>query len=116
MRPLVVLLPILFIGCSDQREFSYMDIDDHGTYNYFIPDSNKEKYSEFVSRSVSSCLSACDDLYWRTKQTGGELYGNRRYTVVEYYGSVFDRKIITKELAVEEMNERQLEYFKKYFQ
>lgn len=116
MRPLVVVLPILVIGCSDCQEFSHMDIDDHGTYNYFIPDSNKEKYSDFVSKSVSSCLSKCDDLYWRTKQTAGELYGSRRYNVTEYYGLYFNRKIVTKELAVEEMNERQLEYFKKYFQ
>lgn len=116
MRPLVVLLPILFIGCSDQREFSYMDIDDHGTYNYFIPDSNKEKYSDFVSKSISGCKDKCPSLLFGIEQTGGEMYGSRRYHVTEYYGPFFNRKIVTKELAVEEMNERQLEYFKKYFQ
>jgi hypothetical protein len=111
MKRLLVFLPVLFIGCSSEYgiEINYQE-----TYNYFIPDSNKEKYADFVSKSISGCLKDCDALNWHTKKTGGELYGSRRYMIQEYFGPWYDRKIVTNELAVEEMNERQLEYFKKY--
>ena len=116
MRLLLALVPIVLIGCSSEEKYSRMEIDDYGTSNYFIPDSSIGKYDSFVSKSVAGCKDDCSKLLWGIKQTAGELYGSRRYMVIEYYGSTFNSKRIVKELAVEEMNERQLEYFKKYFQ
>ena len=82
MKKMIVFVLGMFLlaGCGD-KEYSL------GYGEYFIPDSNKTKYSEFIQKTVSAAslhMTTADyedpeDLVREAKQVALSLYG------VEYY-------------------------------
>lgn len=109
MKKLIFLSCVFLVGCDvkviDKKYF----IDE--TKEFCIPDSSKQAYADFVSKSVSGCEESCGLFLDQVKEEAGKIYGTR---VVELktrtYGSsencnspnCFDSTIERKDMTDEE--------------
>lgn len=79
MKNLIFLFGLFLIGCEEYANKTF--IVKH-TEEYFIPDSNKQKYADFVSRSVSGCEESCSYFLDDVKKEGGRIYGIEYVNIV----------------------------------
>lgn len=83
MKKILIVLSasVLLIGC--QR----VDINPKCTFkiyesgDFYIPDSNVQKYSDAISKSMTGCGEDCRRLLNDLKETYGVLYGEPIYTI-----------------------------------
>ena len=80
MKILLLLFVFVLVGCQ-RVEYNKNDcgIDFSELSEVNIPDTNKQKYSEFITKSMSSCQKDCKGLLWSLENTAGELYGEPIY-------------------------------------
>jgi len=74
MKRLFFIFGIVLVGCNDGEYKNKSFIINH-TEKYFIPDSNKQKYSDFVSKSVSGCQEDCVYYLRNVEKAGGKIFG-----------------------------------------
>ena len=74
---------------------------------FAIPDSNKQKYADFVSKSISGCKDNCRYLLYDIQKIGGEMFGIKTYSYNLFYYKNNER--IEKEHVLKsQMNEDEL--------
>lgn len=75
MNKPIFLLLLIFLGCDVNIIQGKYVIEE--TTEFFIPDSNKQNYADFVSKSVSGCKDDCSYFLRKVKEEGGKIYGTR---------------------------------------
>jgi hypothetical protein len=74
MKRILFLFGLVLVGCDEGKYSNKSFIIDH-TETYFIPDSNKQKYADFVSKSTSGCDEDCRWYLEDVVKEGGKIYG-----------------------------------------
>lgn len=120
MKRLIFLFGIVLVGCNEGDYKNKSFIIDH-TETYFIPDSNKQKYADFVSKSVSGCHEDCRWFLDDVRIDGGKIYGveivqvlvrRQEYSECNRTSNCFDSVLFKNELNGEQ-NEAVKNYFVK---
>lgn len=118
MKKIAFLFGILLTGCNDGDYKNKSFIVDHKE-EYFIPDSNKQKYADFVSKSVSGCEENCRYFLDDVRIEAGKIYGIEIVEVKvrrEKYSSCdMNRNCFDSVLLKNELNDEQIEATKNYF-
>lgn len=118
MKKIVFILGMFLIGCNEDDYKNKSFIIDH-TETYFIPDSNKQKYSDFVSKSVSGCEEDCRYFLDDVRIEAGKIYGIEIVEVKVRSGKYIDcdmsRNCFDSVLLKNELNNEQIEATKNYF-
>lgn len=117
MKKFLFLSAIVLIGCQ-QEEYINKKYIVHHTETYFIPDSNKQKYAEFVSKALSGCKEDCRWYMEDVVTEGGKLYGIEIVEVKvrrERYNGCNSSNCFDSILLKSELNDEQNEATKNYF-
>lgn len=118
MKRLIFIFGIVLVGCNE-GEYSNKSFIINHTEKYFIPDSNKQKFSDFVSKSVSGCQEDCVYYLRNVEKAGGKIFGIeivelkvRKQELTKCNSSIncFDSVLFKNEL-----NDEQNEAVKNYF-
>lgn len=75
MNKSIFLSFVFLLGCNAkvvQEKYFVKETDE-----FYIPDSNKQKYADFVSKSVSGCQEDCRWFLDDVKEEAGKIYGTR---------------------------------------
>lgn len=85
MKKLILLLSIFLVGCNETPTDRVIKYDLVPTWMYTIPEENKIKYSEFVSKSLSSATiyEDADDFVKEVENVANKLYGKPVYGLHE---------------------------------
>jgi hypothetical protein len=105
---LLVLSSIVFVGCQTTQREPTIEL---ASYAYFIPDSNKQKFSEFVINATKSCQEDCDDAIDKARNVANDLFGEQQYLIRYYTGA----NITHIYVSPSQMTENQLELFHKKY-
>jgi hypothetical protein len=118
MKKFVFLFGLLLVGCNEGQYSNKSFIIEH-TEEYFIPDSNKQKYSEFVSKSVSGCEEDCRYFLDDVRIEAGKIYGIEivevKVRTEKYHDCDMSRNCFDSVLLKNELNDEQIEATKNYF-
>lgn len=103
---IILLSCLIFVGCNTNATKQTSSERFTETDEYMIPDSNKQKYTEFVSKSISGCEDDCYLLFNSIKEEGGRMFGCKKYDLRmrSNRSGMWDSVIPKKD-----MNSRQLE-------
>ena len=82
MKFLILLFVFVLVGCQrveynkNNCGISFEELSERN-----IPDTSKQKYSEFITKSMSSCKEDCKGLLWSLENTADDLYGEPVYII-----------------------------------
>lgn len=104
----LILASMIFVGCQAVERVPEMKIANN---NFFIPDSNKQKYVDFISNATKSCQKDCDDAISEANRVAGPLFGEQQYVIFYYIGDGIEHVYVSPS----QMTEKQLKLFHKTF-
>lgn len=104
----LILVSMIFVGCQAVERVPEMKIANN---DFFIPDSNKQKYADFISTATKSCQKDCDDAISEAKRVAGPLFGEQQYVIFYHTGDGIQYVYVSPS----QMTENQLELFHKTF-
>lgn len=105
----LILASMIFVGCQAVERVPEMKIANN---NFFIPDSNKQKYVDFISNATKSCQKDCDDAISEAKRVVDPLFGEQQYSIRYYWPNGNIEHIY---VSPSQMTEKQLKLFHKTF-
>lgn len=104
----LIFVSLIFVGCQVKEQEPKIEI---ANGHFFIPDSNKQKYAEFVSSVTKSCQEDCDDAISKAENVAGNLFGEQQYIIWYYPNGDIEYVYVSPS----QMTEKQLELFHKTF-
>lgn len=105
----LIFVSLIFVGCQVKEQEPEIKI---ASGHFFIPDSNKQKYADFISNATKSCQKDCDDAISEANRVAGPLFGEQQYSIRYYWPNGNIEHIY---VSPSQMTEKQLKLFHKTF-
>jgi hypothetical protein len=104
-RTFLVISSIVFVGCQNTVQIR----EDYGQFS--IPDSNKQKAADFISKATQGCQRDCRRAIFTAQYVAEKTFGEQNYKF-DVCSSGHCREI---SIPVSKMNEQQLKLYNEYF-